>query len=372
MTKLIGNGSENNPFTSIDGRAGINDLLSSLSSRGGAVTLKCGRYDISEPIIFDTPSSRLSGEVWSCNTDPNGVFESPYGTKLRLVKTNGTILKVGKNTDPISGAIISNLGFQGNIDGMDTRPSFSKETPSENAGITLSSVRTDQCEFSRLSFCGLGVGVCAIGNSEIDACSFEKMNLDGCAVGIYFAPRASYYAKIKNCVIADNPYYGIYAKGNDTFHNLEISSCTLVRNGGAFIDNDLTPSAIFFDGLNNSCVTNCLFDAPGTFWYYPKNSTKNEERQPSHRKTVALTIKGNGNRITNNTFLNSSSSSIEVTGNNNILLSNICDGDIVIEGENNTVCSLVFTSPTARLILKGKAKTSTTILAVDENRIIKQ
>ena len=81
-----GNGSEKQPYRSQDGTAGIADALSSLSERGGLLTLKCGRYDVSSSIVLDTPSTSLTGEVWACNTDPNGVFETPFGTKIRMTK----------------------------------------------------------------------------------------------------------------------------------------------------------------------------------------------------------------------------------------------------------------------------------------------
>ena len=81
---------------------------------------------------------------------------------------------------------------------------------------------------------------------------------------------------------------------------------------------------------------------------------------------------GNENRITNNTFLHSSDDSIRVEGNGNVLLGNIADGSVRICGEGNMVVNLVFTQPEARLLLEGTAATTTTVVGVPEERIIRK
>ena len=367
-----GDGSENTPFVSEDGTAGIGEALDALSVRGGVLRLPSGRYDITKTLTVDTPSLCVDGGIWACNTDPNGVFESRFGTKIRLLGRDYPAVRMGGKTDPISGTIIRNIGFQGDISGMDTRSLIDFDNPEKSAGICLDSVRTDQCAFSKLSFCGLATAVTASGNAEIDACIFEDINMDGCAVGIYFAPRASYYAHVRSCVIADTPYYGVYASGkHGSMHNLEIRNTHFVRNGGCFTDADgRIPAAILFDGVSRCAITECLFDAAGTFWYYETGATNNEERKPSKRKTVGLYIIGNSNRVRNCTFLNSSDDSIRIEGNGNILMGIISDGNIRISGKDNTVSGIVFTKPTSRLILEGEAKDSTEIIGVSPERII--
>ncbi len=42
---------------------------------GGKVYLPVGQYDISEPVVIDTPCIKLEGEVWNYSSDPNGVFD---------------------------------------------------------------------------------------------------------------------------------------------------------------------------------------------------------------------------------------------------------------------------------------------------------
>lgn len=368
-----GDGSETNPYRSADGTAGIQDELSALSERGGILNLKSARYDIERPIVIDSSSLCLDGGVWACNTDPNGVFESKNGTKLRMHGKSFSALRVGVNTDPISGAIIRNLGIQGDISGMDTRHLVNFNQPTHSAGLSLDGTRCDQCAFTKLSLCGLANGVSASGSAEIDACIFENINTDGCGNGFWFSPRASYYARVRACIMADNPYYGFYLGANGkNIHNLEILDCHFVRNGGAFTDSDgMPPAAVFFDNVSRCAITQCIFDDPGTFWFYDENATENSERQPSHRKTPALRIAGNENRIRGNTFLNSSDDSATIVGDGNILIGNVCDGNVRIRGRNNVVSTLVFTKPTSRLILEEDACDSTVILGVEPHRIVK-
>lgn len=366
-----GEGTEASPYTSPDGTAGICAGLSALSSYGGALRLPEGRFDISSTVVLDTSSLALVGDVWSCNTDPNGVFDPTHGTKLRMRGRDFPALAVGRKTDPISGAIIKDLGVRGDIPGMDTRPLVNFEHPEYAAGLCLDNTRVDQCEFSKISFCGLANGIAATGRTEIDACAFEKINADGCGNGVWFAPRASFYARFRSCILADTPYYGFYASCR-SMHNLEVFDTHFVRNAGCFTDGDgHIPAAVLFNGVSRSAVAHCLFDDPGTFWYYEDSATRNNERQPSHRKAVALYVIGNENRIKDNTFMHSSDDSIVVEGNRNVLMMNIADGSVRIRGEGNIVSTLVFTKPEARLILEGAAKDTTEIFGVPEDRIVR-
>ena len=351
-------------------REEIQGQLDALSARGGRLTLPCDCYDIDRPLLIDTPSLCLCGEVWSYSSDPNGVFVSDFGTQLRLTGKDAPILSVGQSRT-LGGVIVRDLGFAGNIEGMDTRPLWNSQHPSCSAGLVFDAVRTDQCEFSKLSFVGLASGVCAVGDAEIDACVFEKINADGCANGIVFAPRASYYARFHDCISADNPYYGFYADGRGRMmHNLELRDMLFVRCGGAFGEDDMA-AAVLWQRISRSAIDHCLIDDAGTFWYYDASATQNNQRQPSHRKTVGLWVIGNENRITDNTFLHSSDDAVRVEGVGNVLLSNMADGNIRLRGEGNTVVNAVFTEPHARLILEGGAADTTTVMGVPEDRILR-
>ena len=312
--------------------------------KGGKVYLETGKYDVSETVILDAPCLRLEGEVWNYPSDPNGVFESDFGTKLRLAKSGLPAIRIGKE-NVIGGATVKDIGIQGNICGMDTRGMFDYANPTAASGICFDAKRVDQCEFSKVSFTGLASAICATGESEIDACTFEKLNTDGCCIGVYFAPKASYYAMFRHLIVADTPEYGFLANGEKTFmHNLDIDGLRFVRNGGAFSNGTPFPkAAVCFYKVSKCAIRNCIFDAPGEFWYYEPTATKNKERQIHKSEVPALVIEGNGNRITGNTFLNCSAEAIIINGDNNIVMNNICDGDIVVNGKNNIVLNNVFT-----------------------------
>ncbi len=349
----------------------IQQQLDLLRAHGGCLTLPNHAYSLYAPVVVDASSLCFCGENWACNTDPNGVFETDHGTKLRMRGRDFPAIRVGEKADPISGAVVRDLGVQGDITGMDTRPLTDFAAPQKSAGLCMDRVRTDQCEFTKLSFCGCSNGVCITGNAEIDACTFSRLNVDGCGNGFFFAPRASFYAHVRSCVLADNPFYAFYAEGKGrVIHNLDISDCIFVRSGGGFRNGDgRIPAAVLFEHISNCAVDRCLFDDPGTHWFFPENAGKNEQRQPSYRKTVALHIIGSENRITGNTFLHSSDDSIRIEGDRNVLLNNIADGTVRIRGEGNIVSGLVFTTSEARLVLEGAAVESTTVVGVPEERV---
>lgn len=322
------------------------------AAAGGKVALAAGQYALSRSVSIDVPCLCLEGESWCYSADPNGVFESYFGTKLRLSGEFPAVM-VGEKA-LARGCEITRIGVQGNLLGMDTRPLFSGGGPSASCGVCFRHTRIDQGEFSKLSFCGLAAGVRADGLAELDACVFERCNFDGCANGVWFAPRASYYTLFRQCVMADHPFYAIYADGTSgNIHNLRIVENTFVRDGGAFSDNSaFPPAAVCLKNIHDSQVQNNLFDNPGTFWYYPPDAKKNDERQISRRSTCALLVYGNNNRIVGNTFLNSSGASIHVIGNGNIIMNNICDANILVEGEGNQLIGNAFTRPDARAVIR--------------------
>lgn len=371
--KVIGDGSEEAPFTSSDGRAGLQYKLDSLT-HGGIVELESLRYNLEKTLTLDSSSRAIVGKIWCCNTDPNGVFESKFGTKLRLIGRDFPAIRVGDAVNPISGAKVAELGVQGDIPGMDTRPLMDFDNPEASAGLCIDKVRCDQCSFTRLSFCGLSSAVCLSGTAMSDACRFENINVDGCAIGFYISPKTCVYSHVKNCVAADTPYYGAYVVGTGKrIANLTLADTHFVRNGGAFEDADgRIHASVLFRDTDRCEIRNCLFDSPGTFWHYPDDAKRNGDKDEIiKRKTVALAVIGNGHRILGNTFLNSSDDSIRITGNGNVLMSNIADGNVRISGKGNYVSSLAFTSSDARLILEGEAKDSTVIFGVEEWRIVK-
>ena len=350
----------------------IQAALDAISTTGGKVHIGAGSYELDESIYVDTPSSKLEGDVWAYNLDPNGVFETPFGTKLRLCGKDFPAISVGANRLP-AGAVVTNIGIQGDIKGMDTRPLLDISNPSHSAGVYFGNNRVDQGEFSKISCCGLAIAICAADNAELDACTFEKINTDGCGIGVYFAPRASYYAHFRQCVVADNPSYGFFFDGTSSkIHNVDITDIHFVRNCGSSPIENEEPAAVYLKNISNCVFRDNLVDFPGVFWYYDDNADQNEQRQVSKNAAIGLHVIGNKNRITGNTFLHSSREAMLINGNENVLMNNISDGDVVINGTGNVVNGLVFTTPTARLILKGDAASSTVILGVEEHRIVRE
>lgn len=347
--EIKGRGTEKEPYVSNDGTAGIIKLLKHNIERGGRIDLKSARYDIGKTISLMTPCTFLSGDVWSYSSDPNGVFDSVYGTKLKLVKSCAAITlgTYGK----LQGSSIQNIGFFGTRKGMDTRSLMTDIGPNEECGLHFIKSRLDQGEFTKLSFCGLGSGIKVDEQAELDACRFDRLNLDGNANGVWFMPTASYYTRFSRCVVADDPYYGFYANGtNASIHNLEIVDNLFVRNGGAFIaESAFEPAAVLLKNINNSLVRDNLFDCSGTYWLYNDDADP-ASKQIIKRRTKALVIHGNGNRIVGNVFSHMSDVAIHIIGDNNVLVNNISDGDIVVRGNNNQIEGLVFTKSGAKLI----------------------
>lgn len=338
---------------------------------GGSVFLASGEYTASSPILIDTPSLRLQGEVWAYNLDPNGVFETKYGAKIKIATKDIPAISVGSRGIP-AGCMVDDIGIQGVTVGMDTRGAFDPSRPYASAGLYFGGNRVDQGDFAKISCCGLAVGVCCADNSEIDACDFRKINVDGCCVGIYFAPRATYYARFHRCIVADNPSYGFFADCTDSFmHNLSITETHFVRNSGANHLKDNEHAAVLWKNVSKSVFRDNLIEDPGTFWYFEPTATDNSAKTVYKQKAIGLYVMGNENKILGNIFNDSSRESIVIKGCGNILANNIADRDVVISGGNNAVNGLNFTSEGARLILKGSDAQNCTLLGIAPERVVR-
>lgn len=337
---------------------------------GGRVYLPSGEYNITEPVVIDTPCIKLEGEVWNYSSDPNGVFESDYGTKLRMRRKDIPAMLISEE-NVLGGNVVKDIGVQGDIKGMDTRGMFDFSNPVASAGLCFAGKRVDQAEFSKLSFCGLASAVCVTKNSQIDGCTFEKINTDGCCIGFYFAPGSAFYPIFRNNIVADTPSYGFFVNGEGiNMHNLDINDFKFVRNGGAFPENNPYPkAAVCFYKVTNCSVRNSTFDMCGTFWYYPDDAKENGERQPSVQLTCGLWVEGDSNRIIGNTFSNSASDSIIIKGNSNVIMNNIVDKNIIVTGDDNILMNNVFTSVDAKIIISKNSK-GTQLINVPKDKVV--
>ena len=104
---------------------------------------------------------------------------------------------------------------------------------------------------------------------------------------------------------------------------------------------------------------------------YSAFNADNADKTVFHTPAIGLHLIGNENRIFNNVITNSSRESMLIEGSGNILVGNISDGDVILIGEKNTVNCLSFSTTNARLILKGAAAESTTVISVSPERIVK-
>ena len=348
----------------------INALIRQLGARNGSVRLPAVSIDINETLEIDHPCIGLEGDIWAYSSDPNGVFESRYGTQLRLRGTSFPAVSIGVSRTA-EGCVIRDLGIQGDITGMDTRPLFDMDHPLASSGITLSHTRVDQAEFSKISFCGLHCGICACDEAEVDACLFEKLNVDGCAIGAYFAPRAAYYVRFRKWVAADNPYYGLYVNGDGRQNRrMEISQIQFIRSGGAFRENDgLVHAAVCLEKVDTCIFRDNLIDDAGVFWYFDSEAAANSDHRTIVFPTAGFYCRGNDNTISNNVISCSHAASMVICGDRNVLMNNICDGDVVIEGNGNTVSCLAFTTSEARLYVRGEGNQ---IWGVPPERIVQE
>lgn len=355
--------------TDFQNAADITRAFEEKKELGGAVFLPAGEYPVESPVLIDTPSLRLAGEVWAYNLDPNGVFETRYGSKLRLKGRDHPALSIGSRDLP-AGVVVSDIGLQGDIVGMDTRGMFDPERPYASAGVYFGGERVDQGDFSKISCCGLAVGVSMAENSEIDACDFRKINVDGCNVGFYFAPRATYYTRFYRCIVGDTPSYGFFADGIKG--PTSIVDTHFVRNCG---DNHIKGeenAAVYLKGVKHVTFRDNLINSPGEFWYFEPDATQNGQKTKIKNPAVGLYLIGQKNHILNCIFEASSREAMIIKGDQNVLMGNIVDADVVIEGVGNIVNGLVFTKPEARLILIGEAAETTSVLSVEPHRIVKK
>ena len=90
------------------------------------------------------------------------------------------------------------------------------------------------------------------------------------------------------------------------------------------------------------------------FWYFPPDAKDNGAHETRIFPTVSLFLRGNENVLADNVISNSHAASIHLHGDWNVLMNNVADQDVIIEGNGNVISGLFLTKPDAHLILRGK------------------
>ena len=136
---------------------------------------------------------------------------------------------------------------------------------------------------------------------------------------------------------------------------MEISQIQFIRTGGAFREDDgLIHAAVCLHSVDTCIFRDNLIDDAGVFWYFEPDAKANSDHRTIVFPAAGLYCEGNENVIADNVISNSHAASMVIRGNQNILTNNIADGDVIVEGNGNTVSGLFFTNPSARLIIRGE------------------
>ncbi len=92
----------------------------------------------------------------------------------------------------------------------------------------------------------------------------------------------------------------------------------------------------------------------GVFWLFAPDASSNSAYETRVFPTVSLYVHGDENVLADNVISCSHAASVVMKGDRNALLNNIVDSDVIVDGSGNTISCLAFTTPEARLILRGE------------------
>ena len=321
--------------------------ISSVLSKDNYVCqiLDCITYLV-ESIIYDKPNVRISGKVWGYSNDPNGVFPATRGTILQLPNKTTDDGSYTANPFPAikikgvghTSGIIEEIGINGYADDSDTRGLFDLSNPYKHAGIYVDADSPiDQFRFTRINCQGLGVGI-SIENE--DACNIDRINADGCDVGIYSGGGA--FLSIENCILSDTLSFGLLIWGtNPSVYRtgIRVINNIFTRNGYNISNEqfpDIPQYAVCLK-INSSFV---LGNSISSFGYWQKHAGTSEDL--TNLVIGGLYVGGNRNIISNNHITTDISGNtayaLEVNGNNNVVSdSNIIEGTIRVRGSNNII-----------------------------------
>ena len=309
-------------YTGDDNTSGIQSLIDYIvvTQKSGKIYLPNGVYIIKTPIVVNSKSLAIDGEVWNYPDHPNGVVPSTNGTVLKLDESNifGIDLKSG------NGLCVYNIGIVGSD--WDTSGLFDRSNPSYNVGIFHRAGYSDQIDIRKCNFNGLASAFCASpgsGASQVDAASVHDCNMDGCDIGVIIDNATSIYSKWFNNLIADTPSYGIFMSG--VLNGVIIKGNTLVRNSGKFSSQQKADFAtegvyaMYLSGASRCIICDNIIHMAGTFYDItdPQNPVTITDRDAN-----GLYFSGNASAINGNSVYSAENHSAVISGDNNTITGN--------------------------------------------------
>lgn len=338
---ITGDGSEANPYTSADGTAGFTTAIASVKATGrsGKVYAADNRYNISSPIDINQSNMSIEGSLWNYPNDPNGVAESPYGTKLVLMNSSAYVLGlIGSGI--LGGLTLEKFGLRSNtvrnttFSGSIYNPIFYPSAKYQDAAIVFGGCRVDQMEINKLGFNNFGVGIYFASDAQIDTCTIRKSNLDGQGIGI-FVESTCFFLTIKDNVISDCSGAGVVITGS-SITNLRITGNTFVRNAG------LTQASAWGELCSVQCSAVCAIISDNIFENTGQNIAGDRSPVTTNASSIFLPPGDLKSIISNNVLKNGFGIGIKCAGNicsfqGNYILDHANDSGYLISGGGNNI-----------------------------------
>ena len=338
------NQSYEDEITSIDDTAGLYYATFKLT-HGGLIQIPTGKYRLDGALYIQNHGQKFKGSSWGYAGEPNGVFPVEYGSQLRF-KNNETscfIINTVKN-----GLEFCDFAIQGNAIDSNTSGLLDFSKPYKHAGFFLQSGRTDQTYIHHVNCTGLACGLYANPEMNIDACTFDWINADGCNVGMFIKSNNMYYTAIKNCILSDCPAQGLIIDSSSGINHIQLERIILVRNCGAMTSEQKTiykPCGAYINGLNQSTLNGIEINDAGLWTEYFTNED-NTKTVHYEAEAVGLYFNGNENSIINLKIKNSASHAMLLYGEHNKITNSVLWGSsrTKVFGSNNTFVNCQFDS----------------------------
>ena len=373
-----GNGTSSSPFESADGSAGLYQVIGSLT-RGGCVKLSAKDYKITRSVKISQASTLLCGESMGYQGAPLGIHHGITGSVISLGNEDSHVI-VGDG----GGQEVTCFGIYG-VEPNDYKTTmqniFDPSRPLKNCGIEVVN-SFDQGKISKICLALLGAGV-VLDNGNFDASILDNINFDGCNTG-FWCPVSG----IGNYLIHSYFERNIFADMCGMAMYLRFLQQGFVKNNhisaiGAFISNAVASAVgykcVMYVGGSSNIIDGNVFKNPGRVakrifgegeGYYTDNTCKGLVAQSHYTSVInnkfytpastCITLKGNYGVVSNNVaYIDSgvySGDVIVVEGNRNVVTGNNTSGEttstssLVINGDYNLVYGNRFTG---KIVING-------------------